>query len=110
MREYALVFFEVKKGKVGGAKAAIKEFISQIRRKEPGTLFYSSLQESERPGKFAHFMIFTDRRPHEHHRNTSYLEGFVKKLYPLCMKEPEAVFLKEFDSCGIAADILKKRK
>jgi hypothetical protein len=41
--------------------------------------------------------------------NTPYLEDFVKKLYPLCVKEPEAVFLKEFDFCGLAADFLQKR-
>jgi len=111
MKEYAPVFFEVKRGKVGGeAKAAIKEFVTQIRRKEPGTLFYSSLQERERPRKFVHFMIVADRRSNRDHRNTPYLEDFVKKLYPLCMKEPEAVFLREFESCGLAADVLKKRK
>jgi hypothetical protein len=36
-------------------------------------------------------------------------EDFMKKLYPLCMKEPEVVYLKEFDSCGIAANALPGR-
>ncbi len=42
MRESAMVRFEVQEGKLDEAKAAIQEFISNIRQKEAKTLYYSS--------------------------------------------------------------------
>ena len=106
MTEQAMVPFEVQEGRSEEAKAAIREFIEQIRAKEPGTLFYTSLQHKENRRKFVHFMVFTDSESHRLHRSTPYVQDFVRKLYPLCVKEPEPVFLEQFDSCGVVAETL----
>jgi quinol monooxygenase YgiN len=106
MREQVIVSFEVKEKSVENAKVAIKEFIENIRAKEAGTLYYTSLQDQQNPNQFIHFMIFADKESHQHHRQTEYVNEFVNKLYPLCEKEPQPVFLEEFDSCGVAATAL----
>ena len=90
------------------AKIAIKEFIAHIRKEEPGTLLYSSLQEKDRPNRFAHFMIFSDSNAHKNHRTTEYVEEFVQKLYPLCSEEPNPTFYAGYDICGKSADEIIK--
>ncbi len=60
MRESAMVHFEVQEGKLDEAKAAIQEFISNIRQKEAKTLYYGSYQENENLLRFVHYMIFAD--------------------------------------------------
>jgi len=104
MRESAMVRFEVQEGKLDEAKAAIQEFVLNIRQKEEKTLYYSSYQENENLLRFVHFMIFADSDSHQHHRNTEYVRNFVNKLYPICIKEPQPTFLSEFDACGVAND------
>ena len=108
MRESAVVHFEVQEGKLDEAKAAIREFISNIRQKEMKTLYYSSYQVNENPLRFVHFMIFVDSDSHQHHRGTQYVRNFVSKLYPVCIKEPQPTFLSEFDACGVAHDAVTK--
>ncbi len=108
MRESAMVHFEVQEGKLDEAKAAIQEFISNIRQKESKTLYYSSYQENENPLRFVHFMIFADSDSHQHHRSTEYVRSFVSKLYPVCIKEPQPTFLSEFDACGVAHEAITK--
>jgi hypothetical protein len=53
-------------------------------------------------------MVFADSDAHEKHRGTEYVEEFVKKLYPLCSKEPNPIFLYGFDICGKAAEEIIK--
>jgi len=106
MIEQVMIPFEIQEGKIEEAKTAIREFIEQIRAKEPGTLFYTSLQHKENRRKFVHFMVFADNESHRLHRSTPYVQDFVRKLYPLCVKEPEPVFLEQFDSCGVVAETL----
>ncbi len=108
MRESAMVRFEVQEGKLDEAKAAIQEFISNIREKEARTLYYSSYQENENLLRFVHFMIFADSDSHQHHRSTEYVRNFVSKLYPVCIKEPQPTFLSEFAACGFAHDAVTK--
>ena len=45
--EFVFIPFAVKEDKIEMAKIAIKEFIAHIRKEEPGTLLYSSLQEKD---------------------------------------------------------------
>ncbi len=106
MRELVMIPFEVHEGKIAEAKVAIREFIEHIRAKEPGTLFYTSLQDQENPKKFVHFIIFADNAAHQLHRDTPHVHEFVSKLYPVCVEEPAPIFLEEFDSCGVVTETL----
>lgn len=103
MAEQVLIPFEIKDGKLDEAKAVIKEFMEEVRSMEPKTLFYSSFQIQNNPNQFVHFMIFADSEAHQQHRGSVYVDDFVSSLYPLCVREPEAVVLEEFDSCGVVA-------
>ena len=108
MTEQTMVPFEVKVGRIEEARAAVREFIEHIRAKEPQTLFYTSLQHKDNPRKFVHFMVFTDSKSHQLHRGTPYVQSFVRTLYPLCVKEPQPIFLEQFDSCGVVAETLAR--
>jgi quinol monooxygenase YgiN len=106
--EFVYIPFTVREDNIEMAKSAIREFISHIRIKEPGTLLYASLQERDQSNRFAHFMAFANSDSHQKHRGTEYVEEFVKKLYPLCSKDPNPIFLDSFDICGkAAAEIIK---
>ncbi len=106
MKEYVMIPFQVQEDKVEEAKMAINKLISNIREKEPGTLFYKSLQLKKDPTSFIHFIIFADNASHMHHRGAIYVLEFVKKLYSLCPNEPYPIFLESFDSCGITVEAL----
>ena len=108
--EFVYIPFTVRDGEIETAKSAIREFIEHIRNEEPGTLFYTSLQEKEDPNKFAHFMVFADSESHEKHRSTDYVHAFVEKLYPVCSEEPNPISMEGFDMCGKAAYIIKAGK
>ena len=109
MKEYVTIPFQVKEDRVEEAKEAIRELISHVREKEPGTLLYESLQLKKDPTSFIHFMIFADNDSHIQHRGAKYVMGFVKKLYALCLNEPFPIFLDHLDSCGIAVDAMEKK-
>ena len=109
MKEYVMIPFQVNEDKVEDAKKAINELISNVREKEPGTLFYKSLQLQKDPTSFINFMIFADNDAHMQHRKASYVVEFVKKIYRLCPNEPFPIFLENFDSCGIADEALEQK-
>jgi quinol monooxygenase YgiN len=101
MKEYVLIPFQVHKDKLEEAKQVINELISNVRKKEPRTLLYKSLQLKKDPTSFIHFIIFADSDSHMDHRKANYVVEFVKKLYSLCPDEPFPIFLENFDSCGL---------
>jgi len=99
MKEYVMIPFQVKEDRLDEAKKLISELISNVREKEPDTL-YNSLQLKKDPTSFIHFIIFADQDAHLKHRGAPYVIDFVKKLYELCPQEPFPIFLESFDSCG----------
>ena len=95
--ERAIVQFRLKDAALlREAKAAIDEFVENIREKELGTLLYSSMQDINDPTQFMHYMEFADRESHQHHTATNYVTTFVKKLYPLCVRKPNSTFLEAY--------------
>lgn len=86
--EHLFVSFKVKKNKVDEAKTAIRKFVDEITRKEPGTILYNCFQEKSDSASFIHMMTFESENAEEHHRHTNYEQEFVDKLYPLCEAEP----------------------
>ncbi len=63
-------------------REAIRRFVSSIRKNEPGTRLYVSLQDKGDPTQFLHVMIFTDAAAEERHRASETTKRFVKVLYP----------------------------
>lgn len=66
----------------------IREFIAAIRQKEPNTLSYRSLQDTEDPYSFHHLMTFADEDAQQIHRASSHCSNFISQLYPLCIEAP----------------------
>ncbi|MBI4698339.1 MAG: antibiotic biosynthesis monooxygenase [Nitrospirae bacterium] len=109
MKEYLMIPFQVQEDRLDEAKKIINELISNVRKKEPGTLLYQSVQLKKTPTSFIHFIIFADHEAHMQHRSSLYVLDFVKKLYNLCPDEPFPIFLENFDSCGIAVDAMEQK-
>jgi len=86
--EHLLVSFKVKKDKVEEAKNAIRKFVDEISRKEPGIVLYNCFQEKVDGTSFIHIMTFVSEKAEEHHRHTSYVKKFTDRLYPICEVEP----------------------
>jgi quinol monooxygenase YgiN len=88
--KHVVIPFTVKTESLETVITIIREFISAIEEKEPGTLMYKSLQKSDEPEKFLHVMIFEDEQAQRFHRQTEHCKHFVDNLYPLCTEMPKA--------------------
>lgn len=86
--EHLFISFKVKKNKVEEAKTAIRKFVDEITRKEPGTILYNCFQEKSDSTSFIHTITFESEKAEEHHRQTNHVKEFVDKLYPICEIEP----------------------
>lgn len=74
--------FEVQAGKLAACEHAIREFVGYIRANEPDTLLYTSMQESEHPGRFLHYFIFKDESARVTHSSSEATNRFTSVLYP----------------------------
>lgn len=74
--------FQVQAGSVARCKEAIGEFVTHVRRHEPGTRLYLSLQDAEDPTRFLHVMWFESESAREHHRGSDAVHKFTEVLYP----------------------------
>lgn len=83
-----IIPFTVKTESLETVKIHVQDFISDIKKNEPGTLMYKSFQQKEDPEKFIHIMTFVDDNAETNHRQSSYCKYFVDKLYPLCTEMP----------------------
>jgi quinol monooxygenase YgiN len=61
---------------------AIRDFIDYIKANEPGTMRYTSLQESDDPLSYMHFFIFQDEAAREKHSSSEGVKRFTGVLYP----------------------------
>ena len=59
----------------------IKTFVAYVRDNEPGTLFYTSVQDTMDPTKFVHFMLFEDAATMKKHLTSPGVKAFVPILY-----------------------------
>jgi quinol monooxygenase YgiN len=85
MAIYKTARFRVKPEGLETCRAAIREFVAQIKAQEPGTRLYVSLEDRERPGEFVHVMMFTDAAAEQRHRATEWVKRFTGILYPHTM-------------------------
>ena len=79
---YKTARFQVRTESIKIAKTAIEIFIATIKENEPGTLYYTSWQERDNPGKFLHHFAFEDAEAETFHRNTEWVKAFTSALYP----------------------------
>jgi len=69
--------------------AAIREFVSYVRAREPGTLRYEVWQEAGDPTRFVHIFVFRDAEAHRIHGASPEVKKFAGVLYPECLSPVE---------------------
>ena len=74
--------FLVRPGSPDRVTDAIREFIDEMRRSEPGTTVYLSLQDAVNPHRFLHVMVFADDRANDVHRRAAIAKRFTERLTP----------------------------
>lgn len=76
-------------------KTIVREFMEQVKKNEPNTISYRSLQEKENPTRFSHLVEFTDIEAEHLHKKSSYNKEFTSRLYPLCDGAPQFIYFNE---------------
>jgi quinol monooxygenase YgiN len=74
--------FKIKPESRANCESAVRAFIEGIKATEPGTMCYTSLQQSDDPNSFMHFFIFTDAAARETHADSENTRRFTDVLYP----------------------------
>lgn len=74
--------FQTSLESISVVKTAIAEFVAAIRKNEPGTLIYLSVQSKDDPTRFMHYMEFEDNAAEELHQKSAAVKQFVDILYP----------------------------
>lgn len=75
-------YFRVHREALAKCQAAIKEFVAYVQANEPGTLEYVSMQQTDDPTKFLHYIIFQDEVADEVHSTSAAVKRFQSVLYP----------------------------
>ena len=83
-----MVTYKIKKSELNIVKKAIREFVSDIQKKEPGTYFYGAYQKKDKVS-FVHIMCFKNKKSEIKHANSLYCKKFVSILYHNCSKKPQ---------------------
>jgi quinol monooxygenase YgiN len=79
--------FTVKTDHIEEVIKLVQEFIESVKKNEPEVLRYESFHD-QGGNRFFHIMCFKDRKAESVHQQAFHTLNFVKKLYPLCEKEP----------------------
>lgn len=90
---HIMVQYKVKKDKLKEVEEAIKDFVKAVKENESGTLVYESFQLNDKVS-FVHFIAFKDEKSKKIHETSSYVNKFVKILYPNCEEAPQFFDLK----------------
>jgi len=93
---YTLVKYTVRPEKVGELKAAMREFMSEVRKHEPKTLFL--VFRADDGETFYHLMRFENEAARRKHNQSKYNTHFVRKLYPNCVGRPQITELRLVES------------
>jgi quinol monooxygenase YgiN len=81
--KYTMAQYTVRPEKVAEVKKAIAEFLSEIKKNEPRTL-YLVFRENGRH-TFVHWMRFENEAAERRHSQARYNDRFVKRLLPNCV-------------------------
>src|SRR5437870_399061 len=80
---YTMASYTVRPEKVKEVKKAIAEFLAEIRKHEPRTLYLVFRENGSHT--FVHWMSFENEAAERRHAQAHYNNHFVKKLVPNCL-------------------------
>ena len=95
-----LARYEVRPEALEQCVAAIHEFVSYVRKNEPGALRYEVWQEKERPTRFVHLFIWRDEAANRIHGESAAVKKFAGILYPNCLAPVEFIEYERIDSAA----------
>jgi quinol monooxygenase YgiN len=88
---YQLAHYEIHPEAIEKVTNAIREFVTYIRKNEPGTLRYDVWQDQTHPTRFVHIFIFQDQAAHDRHSASAEVKKFADVLYPECLAPVEFI-------------------
>ncbi|MBF8285376.1 MAG: ABM protein, partial [Anaerolineales bacterium] len=74
---YQTARFKVRPEGLAKCEAAICEFVEYVKSREPGTLLYISLRDTQDPTSFLHYFIFQDEEARQEHANSEGVRRFT---------------------------------
>jgi quinol monooxygenase YgiN len=80
--KYTMARYTVKPEAVKEVKRALAEFIAEVRKYEPKTLYVVFRESGQHT--FVHWMAFENEAAERRHSQSRYNDLFVKKLIPNC--------------------------
>jgi quinol monooxygenase YgiN len=90
--KYTLARYSVRPEKVKELKRAVAEFISEVKKNEPRTLYLVFREPTAH--SFAHWMCFENDAAERRHSQSRYNQFFVRRLMECCAGKPT---FTEFD-------------
>ncbi len=84
--KYTMARYTVRPETVKEVKKAIAEFIAEVRKNEPRTLFLVFREEGQHT--FVHWMSFENEAAERRHAQSRYNDHFVKKLMECGVGKP----------------------
>ena len=78
--------YTVRPEKVKEVKRALAEFISEVRRHEPRTLYLVFREDGAH--SFVHWMCFENDAAERRHSQSKYSQHLVRKLMEFCVGKP----------------------
>ena len=74
--------WQCRPGAESKTEEALRRFVAEIRKNEPGTRIYTALQEAEDASRFMTYFIFEDEAAQSFHRSTDWVRQFTDVIYP----------------------------
>ena len=93
--KYTLAKYTVRPEKVKEVKKALAEFIAEVRKHEPRTLFAVFRENGQH--SFIHWMRFENEAAERRHSQSRYNDRFARKLLANCVGKP---FFTDFKLFG----------
>ena len=84
--KYTLARYSVRPEKVKEVRRAIAEFVAEVRRHEPRTLYLVFREEGQH--SFVHWMCFENDAAERRHSQAKYNQFFVRKLMESVVGKP----------------------
>ena len=100
---YMLALYKVKPESLDEVRQAADRFVSEVKDKEPSTLFYEVYQGIG-DNSFFHVMTFEDVDAEERHRTTPHMSNYAGILQEACEEDPVFVELNLLASNVRGAD------
>ena len=93
-----LARYEVRPESLDACLAAIHEFAAYVRTSEPGALRYEVWQETTRPTRFVHLLVWRDAEAIRTHAESAAVKKFADVLYPNCLAPAEFIPYRQVDA------------